>query len=71
MPSLNQARAEFYAMTGDSQLKPYTSWVDLASNLKHEESLVNFIAAYGTHASITSATTTRGQARGGLRPGLR
>ena len=30
VPSLNQARAEFYAMTGDSQLKPYASWADLA-----------------------------------------
>ncbi|MDT4809180.1 peroxidase [compost metagenome] len=57
VPSLNAARQEFYAMTGDSQLKPYTSWVDFAMNLKHLESLVNFIAAYGTHDSITSATT--------------
>ena len=44
-------------MTGDSQLKPYASWADLAGHLKHEASLVNFIAAYGTHASITTATT--------------
>jgi Ca2+-binding RTX toxin-like protein len=59
VPTLNQARAEFYLMTGgDSQLKPYASWVDFASNLKHVESLVNFIAAYGTHGSITGATTT-------------
>ena len=58
-------------MTGDSQLKPYTSWADLATNLKHEASLVNFIAAYGTHASITGATDDRRQARGRLRPGLR
>ncbi|PMZ70955.1 peroxidase family protein [Pseudomonas sp. FW305-70] len=57
IPSLNEARREFYAGTGDSQLKPYTSWVDLVQHLKHPESLINFIAAYGTHASITSATT--------------
>ena len=57
VPTLNEARAEFFAMTADSQLKPYTSWLDLAGHLKHEASLVNFIAAYGTHASITSATT--------------
>ena len=38
-------------MTGDSQLKPYESWVDFAANLKHPESLINFIAAYGTHAA--------------------
>jgi Ca2+-binding RTX toxin-like protein len=58
VPSLNKARAEFYAMTSDSQLKPYESWVDFALHLKHQASIVNFIAAYGTHDSITSATTT-------------
>ncbi|WP_085718697.1 peroxidase family protein [Pseudomonas sp. B28(2017)] len=57
IPTLNEARREFYAMTGDSQLKPYISWADLADSLKHPESLVNFIAAFGTHTSITSATT--------------
>jgi hypothetical protein len=51
IPSLNAARREFYAMTGDQQLKPYTSWVDLAMSLRHPESLINFIAAYGTHAA--------------------
>ncbi|WPC06764.1 peroxidase family protein [Pseudomonas benzenivorans] len=57
VPSLNAARRSFYEATADSQLKPYTSWVDLLGNLKHELSLINFIAAYGTHATITSATT--------------
>src|SRR5262249_17934811 len=57
VPSLNHAREQFYAMTGDNQLKPYISWADFALHLKHPESLVNFIAAYGTHASITAATS--------------
>ncbi|MFZ6049905.1 peroxidase family protein, partial [Pseudomonas sp. CR3202] len=57
VPSLNAARREFYQMTGDSQLKPYVSWADFMGNLKHEASLINFIAAYGAHASITGATT--------------
>ncbi|MGO4670268.1 peroxidase family protein, partial [Bosea sp. 2RAB26] len=57
IPSLNNARSEFFAMTGDSQLKPYISWTDFAGHLKHAESLINFIAAYGTHLSITGATT--------------
>jgi len=57
IPSLNAARAEFYHMTGDSQLTPYISWADFVQHLKHPESLINFIAAYGTHESITSATT--------------
>jgi hypothetical protein len=30
IPSLNAARREFYEGTGDSQLKPYTSWADFA-----------------------------------------
>ena len=55
IPSLNAARREFYDMTSDSQLKPYTSWVDFANHLKHPESLVNFIAAYGTHGQLTAA----------------
>ncbi|QEY62027.1 heme peroxidase [Metapseudomonas lalkuanensis] len=57
IPSLNAARREFYRMTGDEQLNPYTSWVDFLDHLKHPESLINFIAAYGTHTSITTATT--------------
>jgi len=61
IPSFNEARREFFEMTGDSQLKPYTSWADLAQNLKHAESVINFIAAYGTHSSITSETTLDGK----------
>ncbi|MGF6553712.1 Ca2+-binding RTX toxin-like protein [Pseudomonas sp. S30_BP2TU TE3576] len=61
IPSLNEARREFYHMTGDSQLTPYTSWADFVQHMKHPESLVNFIAAYGTHSTITSATTMAGK----------
>ena len=57
MPSYNEARAQFYAASGDAQLKPFTSWADMAPNLKHSASIINFIAAYGTHPSITGATT--------------
>jgi Ca2+-binding RTX toxin-like protein len=61
VPSLNAARREFHEMTGDSQLKPYVSWVDFMNNLKHPESLINFIAAYGTHSSVTAETTLEGK----------
>ncbi|MBV7550430.1 heme peroxidase [Pseudomonas sp. PDM26] len=61
IPSLNAARREFYQMTGDSQLTPYTSWADFVQHMKHPESLINFIAAYGTHSTITSATTLAGK----------
>jgi hypothetical protein len=58
VPSLNAARREFYSATinndvGDVNMKPYTSWVDLVQHLKHPESLINFIAAYGTHSALT------------------
>ena len=58
MPTLNQARQEFMDLAGgDTQLKPYESWVDFALNLKNPESVINFIAAYGTHSTITGADT--------------
>jgi Ca2+-binding RTX toxin-like protein len=57
IPSLNEARAQLYAQTNDTYLKPYASWTDFAHNIKNPLSIVNFIAAYGTHASITGATT--------------
>ncbi len=61
IPTLNDARREFFDGTGDSQLKPYDSWVDFAGHLAHELSIVNFIAAYGTHIDITSETTLAGK----------
>ncbi len=57
VPSLNEARRQIYEQTQDTYLKPYESWVDFAQNLKNPLSIVNFIAAYGTHSSILSATT--------------
>ncbi|WP_304363992.1 peroxidase family protein [Paracoccus albicereus] len=57
-PSLNQARAEFSDMAGgDTQLTPYASWSDFAANLQNPESIVNFIAAYGTHPLLEAADT--------------
>jgi Ca2+-binding RTX toxin-like protein len=57
IPSLNEARRQFFAATSHSALLPYESWTDFGLGLKNPHSLVNFIAAYGTHASITGATT--------------
>src|SRR6185437_429805 len=57
IPTLNAVRAQIYDQFADSNLKPYTSWADLVQHLKHPESVINFIAAYGTHESITFATT--------------
>ena len=46
VPSLNETRAQLYAQTGLSSLKPYSSWDDFAAHLLHPESLENFIMAY-------------------------
>ena len=62
MPTLNEARAQFMEMSdGDTRLTPYNSWSDFAINMQNPASLVNFIAAYGTHASVTAETTIEGK----------
>ncbi|WP_236783068.1 peroxidase family protein [Arthrobacter sp. QXT-31] len=57
IPTLNNLRKELHGSTNDGQLKPYTSWIDFGENLKNPGSLVNFVAAYGKHPTITAATT--------------
>ncbi len=43
VPRLNAFRKQLHAATNDGQLQPYTSWVDFGENLKHPESLVNYV----------------------------
>ncbi|WP_221177033.1 peroxidase family protein [Nocardioides pocheonensis] len=57
IPPLNSVRRKIFADTNDGQMQPYTSWSDFGQHLKHPESLINFVAAYGTHPTITSATS--------------
>ena len=59
---LNVARRDLYTGTvtgaaGNPDLKPYDSWFEYSLKLRHQASLVNFIAAYGTHPTIVAATT--------------
>ncbi len=62
VPSLNASRREFYEVSNQApELKPYESWIDFAANLKNEASIINFVAAYGTHSSITGETTIEGK----------
>jgi len=61
VPPLNDVRRQIFAQTNDGQLAPYTSWSDFGQHLKHPESLINFVAAYGTHPSITSQSTLAGK----------
>src|SRR4051812_10162214 len=57
IPSLNQARKQLFATTRNSALQPYATWFEFGQGLRHHESLVNFIAAYAAHPSVTGATT--------------
>ena len=52
VPSLNETRRQLFAQTNDGQLAPYTSWADFGQHMKHPESLINFVAAYGSHPTI-------------------
>lgn len=57
LPRLNQVRRDFFAASLNSALAPYTDWEDFGFSIRNQASLVNFIAAYGTHPTITAATT--------------
>jgi len=66
LPSLNMTRGrdtgvptlnQFRSTTGGA-LKPYKSWNDFVMALRYPASAVNFVAAYGTDASITTKTVT-------------
>src|SRR3954471_13847731 len=57
IPPLNEVRRQLFEQTKDASLTPYPNWFEFGLKLKHAESLVNFVAAYGTDPTITSATT--------------
>jgi len=59
VPSLNKARQKFFAETSNSALRPYDDWNDFKLGLRHQYSVVNFLAAYGTHPSITGTAAQR------------
>ena len=54
--SLNDVRADLFAQTGLSILKPYVSWDDFGQHLLHHESLENFIMAYADLTGFNGAT---------------
>ncbi len=61
VPPLQVARQTFFAETGDPELEPYANWAEFGLAMKHRESLPNFVAAYGTHPSVTGDTTVAGK----------
>jgi Ca2+-binding RTX toxin-like protein len=62
IPRLNEARRQFFAATQNSALTPYTDWLEFGFAMRNRASLVNFVAAYGTHASITGTVAERREA---------
>ncbi|MDH4078033.1 MAG: heme peroxidase, partial [Acidimicrobiia bacterium] len=60
---LNQVRRQIHDRTNDAQVVSYENWVDFGQALKHPESLVNFVAAYGRHPLVTAETTIEGRRR--------
>lgn len=59
VPRLNEARRQFFAASQNSALMPYRDWASFGLAIKHPKSLVNFVAAYGTHPSITGNLADR------------
>jgi Ca2+-binding RTX toxin-like protein len=57
IPTLNNFRRVLHTGSNDGRLRPYVSWIDFGEHLKHPESLVNFIAAYGKHPLILDKAT--------------
>ena len=53
IPSLNNARIQFFNATHDTAVKPYANWFEFGLGLKHQLSLGNFIAAYGKGPDCT------------------
>ncbi|MHA7274469.1 peroxidase family protein [Arthrobacter sp. TMT4-20] len=61
VPGLQSARQTFYNETLMPQLAPYTSWEDFRLGMKNPESILNFVAAYGNHPTLQSATSMADQ----------
>ncbi|WP_159083710.1 peroxidase family protein [Nocardioides terrigena] len=72
VPPLQTARKVFFEESGDPLLEPYDNWVDFGLGMKNGDnfgresanpnaSLVNFVAAYGKHDTITSVSTVVGK----------
>ncbi len=51
---LNPTRRALYASTNSAQLEPYPNWFEFGLDLTHQDSLTNFVAAYGSHPFIMS-----------------
>jgi Ca2+-binding RTX toxin-like protein len=59
IPRLNEARWQFFLATQNSVLAPHANWIDFGFSIRNSASLVNFVAAYGTHPTITGTMAQR------------
>ena len=68
IPPLNSVRRQLYfglnpqsqlqpPPIGDPALAPYANWLEFEFAMKHPESIVNYVAAYGIHPTLQAATT--------------
>ena len=64
IPRMNDVRAQIEEATNDSSMAPYESWTEFGQQLKHPESLVNFVAAYGRHSDHPRCHHAGREARG-------
>ena len=55
VPTLNGFRRDLHRRSNAGELAPYSSWTDLSQHLRHPETLVNLVAAYGTHPALQPA----------------
>lgn len=58
---LNEVRRQLYLASGDGALFPYQNWVDFELGMKHQESIINFIAAYGVSPALDAEPTVAGK----------
>jgi len=70
VPSLQAARRTFFEASGSPIMAPYESWTDFGLHLKNGDnfgrggsnaSLINFVAAYGTHPTVLAEDTIEGK----------
>ncbi|MFZ4721084.1 MAG: peroxidase family protein, partial [Ilumatobacteraceae bacterium] len=61
IPTMNNFRRALYGRTLDFGLAPYSNWLDFGTAMRNESSLVNFVAAYGTHPTIVGTTEVAGK----------
>ncbi len=59
IPRFNEVRRQFFLATQNSVVAPHADWIDFGLSLRNSSSWVNFIAAYGTHPTITGTMAQR------------